>query len=392
MKIIFALGIILVTGYFFGLVAERFKFPRVSAYLLSGILFSEQLLGSILHLDFNSWSDTLVQVCLGFIAYIVGGEIRYRDLRATGKTIFWGTLFESLTPVIFVFLSFYFLSTLLGVSKDFAIILSSIAATTAPATTVALVEQYKTKGKFTQILLGIVALDDAFGVMLFTVITSIYFQGSFTQGLIFFSKELAISLAVGGFLGMSLSKFAHLSKTDDYLFPLLLGLVLIILGTSSMFHFSPLLGCMMLGFVSNNTFKTDTKVSLLMPIQHIEEFVFITFFTMAGTHFNIGHFTDAFPFIALYIVSRSIGKYLGAFIGISIANGEDKRIPKFMGFALLPQAGIAIGLAFQLLQRPEGENIKFLVINTILGSTLFYEIVGPLCSKFALQKAGEIEI
>jgi Kef-type K+ transport system membrane component KefB len=390
MEIIFSLGIILVVGYFFGLIAEKFNFPRVTAYLISGVLFSEDLLGHLLNLHFNSWSEILVEICLGLIAFIVGVKINFSKVRENFSTVFWGTVSSSVLPMILVFLGFYFLASFFGLDSRLAIILASVASTTAPAATVAVIEQYKAKGKFTDTLLEIVALDDALGVVLFTLLTSFYFGDDVSSGILSIGKELLWSVAIGAGLGFSLSKFAHLSKTNDFLFPLLIGLVLIIVGLSGRIHFSPLLACIILGAISNNSFKNSKEVSLLLPIEHIEEFVFITFFTMAGTHFSFGYFKSVTPIIIAYVTLRAMGKYIGAYLGTKFSHNIGSNIPKWLGLALLPQAGIAIGLIFDVINREGLEDIKPLLINIILGSTIIYEILGPFCAKFALRKSGDL--
>lgn len=391
MEIVFSLGVILVVGYFFGLIAEKFNFPRVTAYLISGILFSGDFLGHLLDLHFNSWLELLVEICLGLIAFIVGVKINFSKVRDNFSTIFWGTICESLLPIILVFSGFYFLASFIGIDSRLAIILASVASTTAPAATVAVIEQFKAKGKFTDTLIEIVALDDALGVILFTVVTSFYFGDAVSSGILSIGKELFLSILVGTILGLSLSKFAHLSKTNDYLFPLLIGLVFIIEGLSSRWGFSPLLACIILGTISNNTFKNSKEVSLLLPIEHIEEFVFITFFTMAGTHFSFSYFKIVTPLIIAYVILRGMGKYIGAYLGTRFNKNVSSKTPRLLGLALLPQAGVAIGLIFQVVHREELVDIKPILINIILGSTIIYEVIGPFCAKFALKKSGDLK-
>ncbi len=392
MEVVLSLGIILVVGYFFGLVAEKLQLPRVTSYLFAGILFSPSFLGDIVPIHLNSWSEILVNICLGLIAFVIGGKIKVSELRENGKVVFWGTFFESLCPMILVFSAFYILSSLIpNISPKLAILMAAVASTTAPAATVAIIEQYKAKGLFTNTLLDIVALDDAFGVILFTLVTTFYFGESFSSGLTLLGTHLLIAIIIGALAGLLITKFAHLSHTDDYLFPLLMGIILIIVSLGETHHFSSLLACIVMGTVSNNTFKQSEKVSLLLPIEHIEEFVFITFFTIAGTHFSLDYFQIAAPIIAIYLIARATGKYLGAFVGIKLSSPKiDKRTPQWIGLALMPQAGVAIGLVFQLTQRPEVEPIKSILINAILGSTIIYEVLGPVLAKLALRKAGDI--
>lgn len=205
-------------------------------------------------------------------------------------------------------------------------------------------------------------------------------------------KKYFLALSIGTLLGLCLGKFAHFSKSSDYLFPLLLGLILIVEGLSGKIHFSALLACIVLGVVSNNTFKRNKEFSLILPIQHIEEFVFITFFTMAGTHFSFEYFKMVYPFIFAYVIFRGLGKYIGAFLGTKLGKVTDTNISKWLGLTLLPQAGIAIGLIFQVVHREGLSDVKPMLVNVILGSTIIYEVIGPVIAKVALKKSGDLNI
>jgi Kef-type K+ transport system membrane component KefB len=390
-EIIILLGSILVIGYFFGLVAERFGFPRVTSYLLAGILFSQDLLGYKLSLNAEIWSDLFSQICLGFIAYIVGSEIHLDKLYEHGKVTIFATLLSSILPVVFVFSVFYFVSTALGLSSYIAIVLASVASTTAPAATVAVIDQYNVKGEMAETTLKIVALDDALGVILFAII-SIFFLpngpgGSFTS----IARELGGSIFLGAVFGYSLYRFSRLSLSNDYLLPLLTGLVLIGVGLSDMYHLSGLMVCIVLGFVANSRNVDNSKVSLLLPIQHIKELIFITFFTIAGTHFSVKYFTEGYVLILLYILARGLGKYIGAFLGAKLGKTTNQDIPKFLGLVLLPQAGVAIGLVIQVVQIPAIVPYEEVIFNIILGSIIVNEILGPILARFAFKKVGEIQ-
>lgn len=254
-------------------------------------------------------------------------------------------------------------------------------------------EQYKAKGELTDTTLGIVILDDALGILLFILISSLFFPNGQDNGLIVFSKEIFLSLGLGSFLGLALSKFAKLSPSNDYLFPLLVGLILISVGVSQAFHFSSLLTCISLGVVANNAnIKEHPRVSLLLPIEHIKEFFFILFFVFSDSHFNIGYFVGSISFILIYVLARAMGKYLGAFIGAKIGRTKNKKIPFLLGLTLLPQAGVALGLLIQVVHLPQFVEVKYLLFNIILGSTIIYEVFGPFLSRYALSKAGEIKL
>lgn len=391
MEIISALGIILIVGYLSGLVAERIGFPRVTAYLLSGVLFSPELLGHLADLKLELWSESFISICLGIIAFVVGGKITINESLKNRKLIFTIVLFESLFAVFFVFISFFFIGFFIELPKEIAIIMASVAATTAPAATIAIIQEYRAKGKMTDLILNIVALDDAVGVIIFSIIGSLFFFSE-SSGVHTVFHELGMAIVVGLFAGWLLKKLADFSTSNDYLFPLLIGVIFVIESMSVKYGFSTLLSCITLGLVSNNLKNgSGERVSILLPIEHIEEFVFITFFTLAGTHFSMSHFTGYLPLIVLYVLFRGLGKYLGAFLGLKISNMENSKIVTNLGFALLPQAGIAIGLIFQLTHANGLSNYRDMLINIVLGSTIIYELTGPFFARYALGQVKEID-
>ncbi len=391
MDTISLVGLILICGYFFGLVAEKLSLPRVTAYIFAGVLISPQLLGQFI--KSNGLSDVFSQICLGFIAYIIGGEINLKKVRNHESRILLSTLFSSLLPVIFVFLAFYFTAEFFNIPSKIAIVLAAISSTTAPAATIAVMQQYKAKGELTDTTLGIVILDDALGILLFILISSLFFPNGADSGLLFFVKEIFLSVGLGSILGLSLSKFAKLSPSNDYLLPLLIGLILLSVGLSQSYHFSSLLTCISLGLIANNTnIKQTKRVSLLLPIDHLKELFFIIFFVFSGSHFEITYFINGFGLIVLYVLVRGLGKYFGAYIGCAISGTKNKKIPPLLGLTLLPQAGVALGLLIQVVHLPTFIPMKDLLFNIILGSTIIYEVLGPLLSRYALKKAGEIKL
>jgi len=272
-----------------------------------------------------------------------------------------------------------------------AIVLASVASTTAPAATVAVIDQYNIKGEMSETTLKIVALDDALGVVLFALISIFFLPNGSGNGLELVIREIGGSIILGAILGFFLSKFAKLSLSNDFLLPLLTGLVLIGIGVSHFFELSSLMVCIVLGFIGNSSYSHTSKVSLLLPIQHIKELIFITFFTIAGTHFSVKHFSKSFLLILVYILARGLGKYIGAYLGAKIGKSSNAKLPIYLGLTLLPQAGVAIGLVIQVVLIPEIAALKQLIFNIILGSTIVYEIFGPMLAKIAFKKAGELK-
>jgi NhaP-type Na+/H+ or K+/H+ antiporter len=393
MNIIALLGIILICGYFFGLVSERLGLPRITAYILAGVLFSNELLGQVFQIEMEFWSDLFTQICLGFIAFIVGGEIHLDKLKKNTSLIFWSTFFSSFLPVIFVFASFYLMASFLGINNTVAFIFAAISSSTDPAATLAVIEQYKIKGEMSDTALGIVALDDAFGIIIFVLILTFFIPNGAENPWELLYREIFFSSLLGAIMGYALSKSAKLSTSNDFLLPLLSGLTLLAIGLSEYFHLSALMVCIVMGFVSNSSnVKESERISLLLPIQHIKELIFIFFFTFAGTHFSFHYFKLASLVILCYLIFRALGKYIGSFLGAKIGKVKNDKIPATLGLTLLPQAGVAIGLIIQVVNNPSVAPYKKLIFNTILGSTIIYEIFGPVIAKWAFRKAGEMEV
>ena len=391
MQLITFIGIILIVGYFFGLIAEKLTFPRVTFYLFAGILFSKEGLGQFISMDISAWSDTFSQICLGFIAYIVGGEIQLHKIKEHGKMITLSTLFSSLVPVLFVYILFIVAANFLNIPRELAIVLAAISSTTAPAATVAVIEQYRAKGELTDTTLGIVILDDALGIFLFILMSSLFFPNGEGNVYLHFLRELVYSVGLGSLLGFGLSKFAKLSPSNDYLFPLLVGLVLLSVGLGDIYHFSSLLTCITLGIIANNTNREETPMSMLLPIEHIKELFFIIFFVFSGSQFSFSYFINGIEFIVIYVLARGMGKYIGAFIGSKLGRTSNERTPLLLGLTLLPQAGITLGLLIQVIHIPKFQPYKELLFNIILGSTIIYAFIGPILAKYALMKAGDIK-
>ncbi|MGF1453339.1 MAG: cation:proton antiporter [Opitutales bacterium] len=386
--VVLALCLFLVTGYGFGFVAEKVGLPKVSAYLLAGVLFSDALLGRFLELNRQAWSDPFSSIALTFIAYIVGSEINLPKLRRHGKVVGLGMLGEALTSFAVVYAAFWLLGLVLDLPAQLGLALAAVSATTAPAATMGVIEEYRAQGKLTTTVLGIVALDDAFGVLLFSLVASLFFAtGGENGGALLFVRDIGLALLVGAAAGLVLNRVARYTDTADFFFPFLAGIIFAVFYLSEWLQFSNLLACIVVGIVANNFHREEKHVSLLLPVQHVEDFIFILFFTLAGAHFSPEYFGTGLIYIALYFVARGLGKYLGAWAGTSLA-GADRNVARHAGLMLLPQAGVAIGLV--LHSGVGDEQLRSLLTNIILATTILYEFLGPLAAKFALQRAGEI--
>ena len=416
MEILLSLSIALLAGMLLSRLAKLARLPAVTAYLVTGILIGPYVLGQlgIEGLGFIEGSvekfSILSDVALGFIAFSIGNEFRLAQLKKIGKqaTII-GILQAVVTTVIVdaALIVFHFLRPDV-LPLESAVILGAIASATAPAATLMVVKQYKAKGPVTDTLLPVVALDDAVGLILFAVsfgVAKAIGTGNVDIVSIIVNPllEIVLSLALGAIMGWLFSfceRFFHsrskrLSVSVAFVI-LTIALSMIKLEAGKIhFAFSPLLTCMMLGTIFCNI--CDFSEELMDRVDRWTAPLFCLFFVISGAELDLSIFTKGMVVLigVIYIISRSIGKYSGAFTSAKLAKSDDN-IVKYLGITLLPQAGVALGMA-NLVQQSvldlgsQGALIAEIVVNITLFAVLIYELIGPLLTKIALQKAGEID-
>lgn len=409
MQALLSLSIALLAGLFLSRLAKFLKLPAVTAYLVAGILIGPYALGAfgVPGLGFISMEDVdtyslICDVALGFIAFSIGNEFRLSTLKKNGKQatvigIFQAVVTTLLVDAVLIGLHFLMPDKL---SLPAAIVLGAIASATAPAATLMVVRQYKAKGPLTDILLPIVALDDAVGLVLFAVsfgIAKALISGSVDIISVIVEPilEVVLSLGLGFIMGQlftlserffhSRSKRLAMSVTFVFLTVALSMMQFEVFGIHV--AFSSLLVCMMLGTVFCN--ECDFSEELMDRVDRWTAPLFILFFVLSGAELELSVFSDwAIVLIGVvYIISRSAGKYFGAYSSAKAVKC-DEHIVKYLGITLLPQAGVALGMAIKAAGLgSEGE----IVSNITLFAVLIYEIVGPMLTKISLLKAGEIQ-
>ena len=409
MQALLSLSVALFAGLMLSRLAKLVKLPAVTAYLVAGILIGPYLLGAlgIPGLGFISMEDVnsysiLADVALGFIAFSIGNEFRLSQLKQTGKQATIIGIFQAVFTTLIVD------AILIGVHFAMpdklplpaAIVLGAVAAATAPAATLMVVRQYKAKGPLTDILLPIVALDDAVGLMLFAAsfgVAKALMSGKIDVISVIVEPilEIVLSLLLGalmGFLFNLCEKFFHsrskrLSMSVTFVFlTVALSMMKFEIGGVHI-GFSSLLVCMMLGTIFCNI--CDFSEELMDRVDRWTAPLFILFFVLSGAELELSVFTDIAIVVIgiIYILSRSAGKYFGASIS-SRATKCDNNIVEYLGITLLPQAGVALGMAIKAeTLGAEGA----IVANITLFAVLVYEIVGPMLTKISLLKAGEIQ-
>lgn len=368
-------------------VMKKISLPNVTGYLIAGLIAGPYCLKL-----YNSGNiDTLsiiTNVALGFIAFSIGGEFKLSSLKQLGAKIFVITVFEAVGASVLVIAAL----VLLKFPLTLALVLGAIASATAPAATLMVVRQYKAQGPVTSTLLPVVAIDDAVCLMLFSILSSVAksleSEGGFNlyQTILKPIIEIILSLVIGFILGIVLSIGTKFFKSRANRISLVVTAVFLGVGISDKFGLSSLLLCMAIGAALANYSPVSDPV--MDGSERWTPPLFMLFFVISGAQFNFSVLKTVGAVGVIYIFMRSFGKYFGAMLGCKIA-GTEKTVRQYLGITLLPQAGVAIGMAqLSLTVVPEyGEQIRAVV----LCATLVYELIGPLLTKLALQKAGEIQ-
>lgn len=409
-SVFLSLSIALLAGLLLSRLAKLVKLPAVTAYLISGVLIGPFVLGAIGIPGIGITSEQIegfgliADLALGFIAFSMGNEFRLSQLKKIGKqaTVI-GVLQALITTVVvdvaLIALHFAMEDTL---SIPAAIVLASVATATAPAATLMVVKQYKAKGPVTDVLLPVVALDDAVGLVVFAISFGIA-RSMGTAGVSPLAiileplLEIVLSLLLGFVMGLlftfceryfhSRSKRMAVSVTFVMLTVAISSLKFEIPGLGIHIGFSSLLACMMLGTVFCNICEVSEE--LMDRADRWTTPVLILFFVISGAELDLSVFAQWAVVVAgiVYIIARSLGKYYGASISAKMTK-SDPNIVKYLGITLLPQAGVALGMAIKAVELgPDGAIVR----NITLFAVLIYEIVGPFLTKMALTKAGDIK-
>lgn len=403
-----SVSVALLAGLLMTRLFKPLRLPSVTAYLIAGVLIGPYCLGSvgIPGLGFASMADVsglsvVSEVALGFIAFAIGNEFRVSDLKQTGKQALVIGVLQALVATLLVDLCLYGVYLLMPdkLTLPQVLTLGAIATATAPAATLMVVRQYKAKGPLTKLLLPIVALDDAVGLVVFAVsfgIAKTMVSGAVDMVSILVNPliEIVCSLILGAVMGWLLTQLERLFNSNTNRLNLTIALVFLTASLSMLefeigpihIHFSSLLVCMMLGTVFCNL--CPLSHDLMAASDKWTSPLFALFFVISGAELELGVFTDmAIVGIGVaYIVSRSLGKYFGAFGSAKLVKCDPK-ISKYLGVTLLPQAGVALGMCTTAMQLGEQGN---LIRNITLFAVLIYELFGPLMTRQALAAAGEI--
>ena len=406
-SIFLSLSVALLAGLLLSRLAKKVQLPAVTAYLVAGVLIGPFVLGKIGIPGLGITSEQIEgfglisDLALGFIAFSMGSEFRIAQLKKIGKQATFIGVFQALFTTLIVDAALIGLHFIIPetFTLQSALVLGAVATATAPAATLMVVKQYKAKGPVTDILLPVVALDDAVGLVVFAIsfgIARSLGAGSINATSVILEPilEVILSLALGFVMGLLFTlceKYFH-SRSKRMAVSVTFVMMTVALSSISFeigtvhIGFSSLLACMMLGTVFCNICEVSEE--LMERADRWTTPVLILFFVISGAELELSVFADIMVVVigVVYIIARSLGKYFGAGISAELSKCNPN-VVKYLGITLLPQAGVALGMAIKAIELgPEGAIVR----NITLFAVLIYEIVGPYLTKVALTKAGDI--
>ena len=406
-SIFISLSVALLAGLLLSRLAKKVQLPAVTAYLVAGVLIGPFVLGRIgipglgITAEQIAGFGLISDLALGFIAFSMGNEFRIAQLKKIGKQATFIGIFQALFTTLMVDVALILLHFIIPetFTLQSAIVLGAVATATAPAATLMVVKQYKAKGPVTDSLLPVVALDDAVGLVVFAIsfgVARSLGSGEINATSVILEPilEVVLSLGLGFVMGLLFTLCEKYFHSRSKRMAVSVTFVLMTVGLSSLnfqigavhIGFSSLLACMMLGTVFCNVCEVSEE--LMERADRWTTPVLILFFVISGAELELSVFADIMVVLigAVYIISRSLGKYFGAGISSKISKCNPN-VVKYLGITLLPQAGVALGMAIKAIELgPEGAIVR----NITLFAVLIYEIVGPFLTKVALTKAGDI--
>jgi Kef-type K+ transport system membrane component KefB len=396
------IGLLLILSYAGGKFANLLKAPRVSGYLVMGMILSPSVLG-LFHTRLVKEDLSLItDIALAIIAFSIGGSLKLAQLKRLGKQIAWINLTEAtgafcLTTLLLA-LSFRLIydgeisPVYWSGYLPMALVIGSICAATAPAAVLSIIHEYASKGPFTTVLLGVLALDDAMAI-LFYGFTSVMAHNlvnheaiTLQHFLLIPNVSIVIAVLVGSATGMALRLLIRFVERKEALLGIIIGAVFLTSGLSVSLKAPPLLANMMLGFVVANF--VHYHENLFRGVEGIEEPIFGMFFTLAGAHLDMGVMKTAGWLSILITLGRFAGKFLGTRVGAEISHAP-RIVKRYLGFALLPTAGVTVGLALEARHIFGPNEISEIMVNAVLGSVIINELLTPFFIRFSLKRAGE---
>jgi Kef-type K+ transport system membrane component KefB len=405
MHALLVIGIVLIVGTFVGNLAAYIRLPRISGYLIAGILMSPAVTGWVSHDLVTDKLTPLVDMGLALIVFTIGGSLRFKQIRLRGYDIVMVSVFGALasfglTAVIFITLvpwAYHVKGLELSIAKTYlpaALLLGAIACATAPGAVLAIVREVRARGPLTTTLMGVVALDNMLAILLFgfASVTSAFLTATnpntlhLGKFLGYHLLKLFGSIAIGAVGGALLPLAIREIRRMEILFVVVTGFVLGCAGLATTLGLSLPLACLTLGFVTVNlSVKEEAVLDVFLPV---DELVFTLFFAVAGMHLDVSVLLAAGIWMPFILVGWFGGKLVGTRVGGLLSKAPSK-VTRFIGWALTPKAGVAMGLVLTVGHYLSDPLLAEVLINAVLGSIIINEIVAPPLVKRAMVKAGE---
>lgn len=395
---LFYAGLMIITGLLFGKLAKYVKLPNVTGYLIGGLIIGPSLLG-VLDKSFFSGLEVVSTIALGFIAFSIGNEFKISYFKQAGTSSIVIAIFEALfavLAVLIVLLLFFAITKNLTIENlRFSLVLSAIAAATAPASTLLVVRQYKAQGPLTNTLLSVVAIDDSVAIMLFGIFVAIAnalnpaaVHVSLAHQIFAPVLEILISLGIGGLFGLMVTFGCKWFTGRGNRISLVVATIFLTIYVADWAGGSSLLACMVVGAMFANLSNKYEEVNGL--IYFVTPPIFIMFFVLSGAELELGVLLSIGFIGLIYALFRVFGKVFGAWVGAKVSHA-DKKVAKYLGFTLIPQEGVSIGLSIAAASMfgtdsDLGNKIRVVILATVL----IYELIGPIVTKMILKKAQEI--
>jgi len=397
-------GLIILVGLAMGETARLLRLPKITGYIAAGIVLNPRLTGWI-PVDFVHHTGGITDIALAFITFSVGGTLLISRLKRLGKGIITIALLEAELAFFFAIFGVFAATYLLGYrfsGHEYAmllplcILLGATASPTDPTATLAVAHEYKAKGDVSASIMGIAALDDALGIINYSIAIAVagIFMGdtlSVKSAVIEPFLSVAGGILLGTIFGWLLKSGVVLfqRETESAMIVLVFGMLAACFGVAGMLVLDELLATMAMGVVVANFCRYQEQIFQMLE-RYTEELIFVLFFTLSAMHLNFAAFSaGVVSLVVLFVIFRAAGKFAGTFVGATLA-GASQKVRRYTAFGLLPQGGIVIGLALMIRGKPEFAPVADTFIGIVIGATVLHELIGPVMAKLALSRSGEL--
>ncbi len=404
MNIILFIGIIVFVGFICGEIAGKLKLPKVTGYIIAGVLMDPDI-WHFIPKDFMKHADIVTNIALAFITFSIGGSLFFPHLKRLGKGILYITVCEAQLAFLAIFVGFVAIlpvfthipgATCVATFVPLALLIGSLGAPTDPSPLLAIKQQYHPEGEVSSTMLSVAAFDDVLGIINYSIAVviaeALVLHKQFSVGTTVLQPFLIIagSVLLGLVFGFLLNFITTLIKAEPIgvFIVVLFGLLTGCFGLSTVVGADELLSVMIMGIVVINYNEKSEKIFKLLE-EYLNELIFVFFFTLSGMHLEFSVLFSAAFLVMFFIILRLAGKFSGVALGAFVAKSSTA-VKKYTIGGLVPQGGIVIGLALLMRQTPAFEPISDIIISVIIGTTVINEIAGPITTKIALRKAGEL--